>query len=414
MSKICLLYTHDHQSHVIIRRQISTFLEYGFEISVVDQSKKQGGDSSSNYRYVRIQPLTGELVVRHIWRILRRIQSQKLHDWFWKRVLWLLTLSNAIQMARVALSEHPDYYIGEDLQSTWAAILASRIHRRPVLYCAHEMESEQGDPTPFRRQFLRFLEENVIPRVDHLVVPNHSRAAVYSERYRLRTKPTIVQNCPPTTPPLKSNKLRERLGLSESVHVVLYNGALIPYRSLDKLIESAAHFEPDIVLVMIGEQGSYFREILEPICATNQLRGRVFFLAYIPPNEISPYVAAADLGIVIYENINLNNYLCAPTKLYEFMMMKVPVATCNFPELVELFKQYPVGITFDPHDPMSIAKAINSFFTKNRDELATMQSALERARENFTWEKESLKWLALLNVRQDDNFLAVSQTDKIV
>ena len=137
-----------------------------------------------------------------------------------------------------------------------------------------------------------------------------------------------------------------------------------------------------------------------------------FFLAYVPPAEIIDYVASADLGIVIYENVNLNNYLCAPTKLYEFIMMKVPVAACNFPELVELFEHYPVGVTFDPENPKSIAQAINSFFAKHADERSVMDSVLEQARQHFTWENESLKWLSLLKNKQKDNFVAISQSDK--
>jgi glycosyltransferase involved in cell wall biosynthesis len=412
MSKVCILSIRDHRRHVVIQRLINTLLENGFNLSIVDQGEKAVTENSMRYKYLPVIRHEWLFLVTNTWRLIRRIPSMPLHNQFWKGVLWLRTLTNAGRMAQVALHEKPDYYIGCDLQSTWAAMLASKFHRCPVIYWADELESEQGDSTPTRRLFLRSLEQKLIPQVDHLIVPNHSRAELYLQRYVMQTEPTIVQNCPPSSPVIQSNKLREKLGLPDSVHIVLYHGALIRYRSLDKLIESAGYFGSNTVLVLIGEQGSYFKETLEPLYEANELHNRVFFLAYVPPAEIIDYVASADLGIVIYENVNLNNYLCAPTKLYEFIMMKVPVAACNFPELVELFEHYPVGVTFDPENPKSIAQAINSFFAKHADERSVMDSVLEQARQHFTWENESLKWLSLLKNKQKDNFVAISQSDK--
>jgi len=388
---------------VIIRRQIKTFLAAGFDVAVIDQGEGQKTETSSSYRHIKINRLEWHLVTKTLWPIVRRVRYQKLDDQFWRFVLWLRAASNVIRLAHVAFKEGPDCYVAEDLQSAWAAILASRFRRRPVIYNAHELESEQGygDTVRVQRGFLRSLEQKLVPQVDYLVVPNHSRAAVYAKRYGVRNEPVIVLNCPPASPVPKSNKLREALGLPDSVRLVLYHGALIPYRSLDKLVQSAAYFEKDIALVIIGEQGSYFREVLAPLCVAEQLQDRVVFLPYISPDRIASYVASADLGVVIYENVNLNNYLCAPAKLYEFIMMRVPVAVCDFPELIEFLEEYSVGVTFDPQDPQSIAQAVNSHFSRSADSLVAVQNTLESACQRFTWERESLKWLGILDVGGD-------------
>jgi glycosyltransferase involved in cell wall biosynthesis len=397
--KALLLYGSDHRQHIIIRRKIKTFLECGIDVSIVDQSSGSDMQSPADYQYVLVRRSEAGALSKIVWSAIQRLRFRRLSDLFWSWVLWFRLASNATRVAWTAMRIGGDCYIAEDLQSAWAALLAARLRRRPIIYNAHELQSEQGfgDEMRVQKGVLRALERRVVPRVEQLVVPNHSRGVFFAERYGVRSKPVVILNCPPFQPVPGRGRLRQVLDLPDSVRIVLYHGALTPHRALDVLLKSAALFAPDIVLVLVGEQGDYFREVLSPLREKEHLHDRVLFSPFVPPDEIGPYVASADLGIVIYENINLNNYLCAPTKLYEFIMMGVPVAACNFPELVEFLEQYPIGPTFDPRDPGSIASAINAFFSEDASARPEVQIAVERARQRFTWEQESLKWLDLLN-----------------
>jgi glycosyltransferase involved in cell wall biosynthesis len=110
-----------------------------------------------------------------------------------------------------------------------------------------------------------------------------------------------------------------------------------------------------------------------------------------------PYVASADLGVVIYKNVSLNNYLCAPTKLYEYIMARVPVVACDFPVMRELLDEYPIGFVFDSDDPVSIADAVNRFFRTDSAQRDEMARTLGHARQRFNWEHESQELLQLLS-----------------
>ncbi len=398
MRQILILHRADHTKHTIIRRKIDTFLEAGYGVTVIDQASGNPVENRADYSYLRASCLTWKGLVRLVWPVVRRIGSSKLDDRFWHWTLWLRMASNAARLAWLAVRVDADCYVAEDLQSAWAALLASRFRRRPVVYDAHEIESEQGcgDAVRVQRGFLQSLECKLVPRVDRLVVPNHPRAAFFADRYGVRSEPVVVRNCPPVGPVPAENGLREALGLPASMRLVLYHGAMIPHRALDNLIRSASYFEEGTALVLVGEQADYFNQVLAPLREAERLQDRVFFLPFVPPEELAPYVASADLGIVIYENVNLNNYLCAPTKLYEFIMMGVPVAVCDFPEMAGFLQQHPVGVAFDPHQPRSIADAVNRFFARDADDMLVVQRALEDARQRYTWERESLQWLKLL------------------
>jgi glycosyltransferase involved in cell wall biosynthesis len=170
----------------------------------------------------------------------------------------------------------------------------------------------------------------------------------------------------------------------------------MPGRSLDALITSARYFDDNIMLVIMGEQNAYFREVLLPLASEPDVSDRVSFLPFVAPDRVMDYVGSADLGVVIYSNSSLNNFLCAPTKLYEFIMAKVPVITCNFPVMLEVLAEFPIGTTFEPSDPHSIAGAVNSYFALSRGEQQRIEASLSSARQRFNWERESTALLRLL------------------
>lgn len=396
--RVCILYSHDHERHVIVRRQLASFAGSGYDAVVVDHARNQigGAPRVERFRHRRIPTIEAETLVKGMWRGVRRLPSASIRNGYWMTVLALRTLVSAMGLAILAVKERPQVYVAEDLTAALGALMASRFHSCPVIYCAHELESEQGTDDRVRRGFLRWLQRLVIPRVDCVVVPNRSRAEFFEHDYQPRRSPIVIQNCPPTVPRLKTTILRERLGLGPSTRLVLYHGAMIPLRALDKLVCSAQHFDSDIALVLIGEQGPYFKETLAPLTQAPELRDRVYTLPYVPPDEVSAYVASADLGVVIYENVNLNNYLCAPTKLYEYIMMQIPFIACDFPGINELLREYNVGFPFNPDDQRSIALAVNTYFRMDDHERERVSEALGIARRDLNWERESLKWTALL------------------
>ena len=168
------------------------------------------------------------------------------------------------------------------------------------------------------------------------------------------------------------------------------------HRCLDKLLISSKMFLKNQILVIIGNQNEYFKSVLEPIYISERLEKKVYFIPHVPISEIMSYVASADLGVVIYKNMNRNNYYCAPTKLYEFTMAKVPIAACNFPEIEDFLYEYPLGVTFDPEDPTSIANAINFYFSSGEADNEYHEEIFRHARQRLNWENESAKYINLI------------------
>lgn len=394
MTKICMLAAQDHTTHPIIRRQVDVLRKAGHTLAVLDPAERQ---HAVPYTWRRVPRVSLQAFGKLVWFFLRRIPSASLGEAWWTFIYFMELLLTNVRYALRATREQADYYHAHELDTLPAALIAGRLRRRPVIYDAHELQSEQGHPGQLIKKLFRAMERRLIPMADQFIVPNQSRARVYVERYGLRHAPTIILNCPPSVPATRANVLRDALGLPASTRIVLYHGTLMAGRALEELLLAARQFEREIVLVVMGQQNAYFRERLQPLCADPQLSERVRFMPFVSPDVVMQYVSSADLGVVIYKNVNLNNFLCAPTKLYEYFMAQLPVVACDFPEMRSVLAEYPVGETFNPDDPASIARAVNAFFAYDAPRRAAVDCALAQARQRFTWEQESQKLLSLFD-----------------
>jgi glycosyltransferase involved in cell wall biosynthesis len=392
-----MLFVQDHFTHPIIRRQLVTLGSSGCELTVVDGSAGNNRVPGVAYHARHIRAVSLGVPARLVWIPLRRLATPCIGEAWWTLVHFLQVFMTAMRYAAAAARVDADYYQAHDLYSVLAALVAGRMRHRQVVYDAHELVSEQGNPRSLRNAVERRMERWLVPQTDALLVPSASRAAWFQQRCQLRTAPTVILNCPPTTERRTSNVLRARLGLADGTRVVLYHGTFMAGRALQELIFAAHHFEPGTVLVLIGEQNEYYRQVLRPLCEAQAARGRVFSIPFVDPTQVMDYVSGAELGVVLYENVNLNNYFCAPTKLYEYLMVRTPVVVSAFPDMLALLDEFAVGCACDPEDPKSIADAINSWLRSTSTPQPAVTEALERARRTFNWELESKKLLSVFS-----------------
>ena len=112
-------------------------------------------------------------------------------------------------------------------------------------------------------------------------------------------------------------------------------------------------------------------------------------------DELVPYTASADIGILLYRNDCRNNYYCAPNKLFEYMMMGLPVIAANYPGLLPLVEGEDVGLCVDPESPKAIAGAVNRLAGDPDRRERMRRNGLQLTRDRYNWEIESTPLLEL-------------------
>jgi glycosyltransferase involved in cell wall biosynthesis len=290
-----------------------------------------------------------------------------------------------------------DAYHAHDFPTLLPALIAGKWNRAKVIYDSHELWTEMGNLSGLSYKIAKWLEGFLIRKVDRVLVANRSRAIIMVEMYQGISLPSVIMNCPPLEENIhlrNPRRLIESTGDGETGNrkIVLYQGGLSPGRGIENLVGAAEYFRDHIILILFG-QGPLKEDLIQQVYRRG-FEKKVFFHDYVPYSDLLDYTASADAGVITYQNTCLNNYYCAPNKLFEYVAAGLPVAACHFPELEHFVKEYGIGRLFDPDDPVSIAAAINGIF-ESETEYERMKQNTARVRENFNWAAEAKK---LLNI----------------
>lgn len=284
-----------------------------------------------------------------------------------------------------ALRSRADVYIGHDLPALLPTLLAAKMRGKPVVYRANELYSETHAHVRFA-WFWRLLDRLLVPACDEVVTPDEFRSRVYSEEFGAKRPPLTVRNCPPYRPRVQSTILRDELrrrGVAFSI-VVLYQGLIDSMRCIEELAEASRQFQEGTVLVVMGSGFGRWTEAATALASFP----RVVVLPRVPYAELPAYTASADVGILLYRNDCRNNYYCAPNKVFEYMMMGLPVIAPSFPGMLALVEGDAIGVCVNPESPAEIAAAVNRVAADDGARAGMSERALLLSRERYNWEYE--------------------------
>lgn len=257
-------------------------------------------------------------------------------------------------------------------------------HRAQIIYDAHELFSETQKG--LRKIIWGLLERIMVPACHAYIQPEKNRRTYFARKYHLpESSITLVENFPLGKYPFSGrNRLRERLSIAEDKKIVLYTGVLGAGRNIENMIRSMSLLDSQFVLVLIGPTFKGYDENLVDLVANLHLQSRVEFHPEIPNAEMLDYINSGDIGLVFYENINLNNYWCASNKLYEFIFCGKPVITNDYPGLKEVVEKNQLGVCLSDSTPELIANAVK--------DVEKMEPA---AHEPYVWERQEEEYLEL-------------------
>lgn len=297
------------------------------------------------------------------------------------------------RMAWRARRLRPDLIHSHELICLPITLLATWGRKTKIVYDAHELYFEQGVPQDRRGANFRFwmwLEGKLVHKVDAILAANPERAEIMRERFGLAEAPVSIDNLSEPQPRVESRLLQDFVaskgGSAEAI--VFYQGMINEGRGIPNLIAAMALVPNHVSLVLMGPQ---LEDVCAPAIAKYHVEDKVFYHEPVSAREVHAWSCSADVGVVIYRNTGLNNYLCAPNKLYEYLMSGIPVIGPDSPTVSRVLTEYGVGALFDPESPESIAKAIMGLLG-DRASLERAKAGIPAALARFNWrtEKERL------------------------
>ena len=286
--------------------------------------------------------------------------------------------ATALRLLRLALRGRYDAYHCHELDPLLYALLLRPLTGKPVVWDCHEymvpMKRElQG---PLAAQLTALALEVAAPRASAIItvdnrlgrrLARYGRILVLPNYPRLANFPSVSSSRPDGPP------------------VMLYVGSLTERRGILVMLEALRLLRKSLdVRLMIA--GGFYDDNLEQKCRAFDREHdlQVEWLGWVDHRELAGVVSQASLGLSLLQPTE--RYLKGlPTKIFEYLIMGLPVLSARGPLLDRLIALSAAGLSIDSTSPATVAAGMRELLS--RDDLATMASKGQHiARKLFTWD----------------------------
>jgi glycosyltransferase involved in cell wall biosynthesis len=314
--------------------------------------------------------------------------------WRWVVIGWAERAAEAAPAA--------DIYHGHDLTGLEPAGRAWRRSGGGLVYDSHEIFLESGSNAARPRLLKAILarsERRWTSEADALVTVNESLARDLGARYRPR-RTVVVHNCPARWEPAdpRPDLIRSATGIPADSPIALYHGSFAAHRGLEELASAILRPGLELVHAVYLGYGSQ-RRMLDRMAEDPRYGGRLHVLDAVPPENLLPWVASANVGVMPIQPSTRNHRMSTPNKLFECLAAGLPVVVSDFPEMHRIVLEAPsspLGAVCRPDDVDDVARAIRSIVGLPRDEQEALRArCLRAAHERWNWETEIGGLLAL-------------------
>jgi glycosyltransferase involved in cell wall biosynthesis len=308
----------------------------------------------------------------------RRTSNLVCHARFWVHCL---------QQARAF---QPTTVVAEDFFTTLPGYMSARLSNAKLIYDAHELIiPSDGQRLSARDWFWYMLEKLVVHRADLIIAANLQRALLMQEHYGLPSSPTFLRNIPAFDG--RASVILDAANLyaafrrsSPEDRIVIYQGAIRLGRGLGRFVDAFSYLPSTYRLVVAGDGPDSQR--LGELVADLEREGRAFLLGRVPNDLLHSIATCADLGIVSYPYVGLNNVYCAPNKLFEYAQAGLPIIATDQPPLAEIIGKYKIGELVSADDDTEVVASKIQGIMDNR---RCYQLRLEPFLREHRWEDEA-------------------------
>jgi len=383
MTRIALLCIAPLQHDSRVLRHAKLLAEVGYEVRIFAQAPLPAPPPTS----VSVLPGPGSDTRVRLGMVLRQAPASLLpisaDALYW---------ASATRLAarRELLSFKPNLVIANDWRALPIAHAAKQACKARVIYDSHEFATEEfADSWRWRllaRQHVVRIEERYIREADAIVTVSDGIADALAARYGL-ARPTVISN----TPAWQETAFRP----TGSPVTVLYHGAIVPRRGLETLIESVTLWPADFRLVIRGPAQGGFDQHLRTLASG--LGERVTFAPAVPPDQVVPSAAQADIGIFLLSNSTTHARFAMPNKIFEYIQAGLMVISSDLPEIRAVLDRADCGLALEKDTPRAIAAQLAALTPEIVDRCKHASLASARS---FNFEAEGSKLLRLINQLQ--------------
>lgn len=303
--------------------------------------------------------------------------------WFDKGPLFYINYN--IRLFFFLLFRNFDVAFSNDLDTLPASFMISRLKSKSLVYDSHEYFT--GVPELQGRKITkgiwRFLEKLFVPRTKNLFTVNESIAALYKTDYNVNFK--VMRNVPlvVTSSIYTKEEYRKKLHLPLSRFIYILQGSGINIqRGSEEAVEAMQHVDGLLLIVGSGDVIDVLKQNVKDL----SLQDKVIFKGRMGYDEMMEYTRAADVGLTLDKDTNINYRFSLPNKLFDYIHAGIPVLASDLTEISKIIKGYDIGLITDSHDPLKLAVWMNRM--KDDEKNSLWKNNINKAASELNWQNE--------------------------
>jgi glycosyltransferase involved in cell wall biosynthesis len=323
------------------------------------------------------------------------------------RALWSISFLAEVrehrvypELAALAAQHSADLYIGHYPAGLAAAAFAADQNGSYVAYDAEDFHVGEDPDNEARIRRIDFIERRYLPRCAYVTAASDGIADALSERYPI-DRPTEVYNMFPWSErKTLDGKVKDRRGKALSLY--WYSQTIGLNRGLQDAIRAAGRLDEPVQLHFRGSilEGEVREELLRE-AQRSGVDDALYFHEKVPPQELLSRAAEHDIGLALEQGNTPNSRLCTSNKLFFYPLAPLAIAATNVPgQRAILSERMDCSQLYSPGDDAALAEILREW--SNTQQLKTAkEKALEAARREWNWERESRKILQLVGKTLD-------------
>ena len=251
----------------------------------------------------------------------------------------------------------------------------SEISRR--LYDAHELFCEMKEivTRPSVYKIWKRIEQFTVPHFNDGYTVNKPIKDIFNETYKVNYE--IIMNVPVYRP-------EETVVIKEQF--IIYQGSVNEGRCFETLIPAFQYI--DYPLWIYGDGN--FMEQAKELVKKYKLERKIIFKGKLLPSELDTVTKKALLGITLFENNGLSNYLSLANRFFDYIHAGVPQLCVDYPAYRDVNDKFEVAELINDLSSESIAKHINGMLNDN-NKLNRLREHCSEAARVYNWQQEEKK-----------------------
>ncbi|MBP6103695.1 MAG: glycosyltransferase family 4 protein [Gammaproteobacteria bacterium] len=284
----------------------------------------------------------------------------------------------------------PRVFVAHDLPILpLAKQVADRCGAR-LVYDSHELYSEQSFSSREKQRWAQ-IEAKYIGACNAVITVNPSIALALQKRYGIAEIKVIYNAERSCNTPIKTGFFHTLFNLTTDKKILLFQGGLSAERNLEVLLEAMQYVQhASVVLIILGD--GLLLKTLQTKTRSKVLDRKVFFHPAVAQKDLVALTAQADAGVIPYQATCLNNHLCTPNKLFEFIAAGIPILASDLPEIRKIVEGQAIGLVGDTSTPKKLALLMDAFFS-DEQRFTCWKAHLTTVRKTICWEAEEKKLL---------------------